>query len=537
MELPPIKLRDLGQFGILSDPEPTDIPLNAWSAGNNVVFRAGSVWRSPFFREVEVLDTASPMFVYAIQIAGDYDRIVIAARNGSLYTWRNGLEADATPGSFTTADSDVPFTGCTLSTVAYINRPTHVPYRLLTSGSSFVSLPGWDSSWRCRVLRAFSGQLWALNVTKAGTDYPTMLKASDIAPNSGSPTSWDHTDPTKSAVENILTEMVTPIVDGLALRNALMVYCEKEVWIVEKIGGAFRFGYRRLFGDVGIINTNCVVEVNGYHYVFDQQDIYRHQGTGQWQSIVDGRVRRSIFDTLNVSEAEKCFVTHSPRHQEVLFCYPSRHPDCKWASTTGCNRAAVYNYSNDTWSFRDLPSVTSAAFGSIATTATWSTVEPAWGVIGGTWGTQGDGLDRHMLMVNRPLDGLSARKLLALDGIDVGTNLTLPLDLESVAPAYVQRIGLDLDEAQMPLPYYKVVTAVYPQLRLYSQPLQVRIGGALYQASSQVLSPPTTLDPATGYKLDVVEGGRSLAMDFSMPTAGDFRLSGIDLRVVVTGTI
>ena len=37
---------------------------------------------------------------------------------------------------------------------------------------------------------------------------------------------------------------------------------------MEFVGGTFIFNFRKLF-DAGLINQNCVVEVEGKHYVFD----------------------------------------------------------------------------------------------------------------------------------------------------------------------------------------------------------------------------------------------------------------------------
>ena len=54
------------------------------------------------------------------------------------------------------------------------------------------------------------------------------------------------------------------------------------------IGGNDVFSsFNRVFDKTGLINTNCVVEVEGKHYCFGLDDIYTHDGTSKI-TIADG---------------------------------------------------------------------------------------------------------------------------------------------------------------------------------------------------------------------------------------------------------
>ena len=75
--------------------------------------------------------------------------------------------------------------------------------------------------------------------------------------------------------------MQTPIVDGLELGTNFVIYSSSEAILMEFVGGTFLFNFRKLFGDEGVINTNCVVEVDGRHYVFGQNEIYVTDGTSR----------------------------------------------------------------------------------------------------------------------------------------------------------------------------------------------------------------------------------------------------------------
>ena len=103
---------------------------------------------------------------------------------------------------------------------------------------------------------------------------------------------------TNSAGFNDLVQMKTPIVDGATLGSNFLVYSQDQVWMMEFVGGAFIFNFRKLFDDSGVINQNCIQEIEGKHYVFDRDDIYVTDGNTR-QSICDGRVRDYIFNGLD----------------------------------------------------------------------------------------------------------------------------------------------------------------------------------------------------------------------------------------------
>ena len=80
---------------------------------------------------------------------------------------------------------------------------------------------------------------------------------------------------------------------------------------MEFVGGTFLFNFRKLFGDEGVINANCVVEVDGRHYVFGQNEIYVTDGTSR-KSISDERVRQFVYGGMNKKNADRFFVHEKP---------------------------------------------------------------------------------------------------------------------------------------------------------------------------------------------------------------------------------
>src|SRR3546814_15718720 len=84
---------------------------------------------------------------------------------------------------------------------------------------------------------------------------------------------------------------------------------------MDYIGGNYLFRWRKIYDKVGILNQNCVVQVDGLHYVFDKDDIYLHDGASK-TSIIHGKDKDFVFQSLNYRKAWLAFVSHDPRRSE-----------------------------------------------------------------------------------------------------------------------------------------------------------------------------------------------------------------------------
>ena len=538
--MPVFSARNLASLGIITDVSPYDLPLEAWTSGSNVRFADGKVLRAPVFRRAEdTMTSTEPAFVYTVRgTANTYDQVVIVDVDGRLWTWRSSLETDVTPAGFVPASSDDQFTGSYLQDVTYINRKNYVPLYKGPNDVTFLNLTNWDSTHRAHVLRAFRDYLVALGVDKSANSYPNLVKWSGIASTIGSPPpSWDNTDPTVAAGENTLSDLTSPLLDGLPLRNSMILYTADQVWSMDHIGGNQIFAFRPIWKDTGIINTNCVVEVAGRHYVFGLNDIWVHDGVEK-QSIVDGRVRRHIFNTLDLKSKKRYFVCHNRRLSEIMFCYVTTHTDVAWPSTKYCNRAAVFNYVTNTWSFYDLPNVPAATISNMDSTQVWDTSQGTWTQTGGSWASLEGAFDPHLVFLGTPdtANGLTGRKILPLEPATILSTLAYPIDDNSNAVAWLEKRGMDLDTFGEKLSSYAVVTRAWPQVRFYGETsLLMRVGGQLYGSGDPKWTPYATIDPTSQYQIDVRHGGRYMSIGFRVPVHGDFEFSGLDFTAKVTG--
>lgn len=635
-----VPFRNLAQLGILADPNPYELPPNAWSSGLNVRFAAGRAMRAPTWKLVQDALPFTPISAAAYLPTTMTDAVIMADITGRLWQYVNGTVTEVTPSgvasvsitsggsgyaassttiavTFSAATGQTAATGtatsnssgvitsvqiakpgnypvgttaptitfpaatttatgtvnlqfaeqnvlpfyssCYLGEVLYVNNPAYAPVYITTSMSEFQPMPYWNSGWYCSSLRSFGDYLVALNVTKGGVQYPTMFKWSDTVLAGGPPDSWDSTNAATNAGENILEALESPIIDGLALRSAFVIYATNQVWLAEQTGTALIFNFSRIFTDGGIISRNCVVEVNGKHYVFGPYDIYVHDGVTK-QSLAENRVKEFIFSNLNNSYSDRFFVTNMPQTNEILFAYVSADTPIAFPSTTGCNRGAVYNYAEDTWGFVDLPNVLGMGLADMNPSLTWSTAPSTmtWGNIGGTWYSSTDPYRVQIFGVQSALPGyVPNSRVLTYDFVDKGTG-TFSFLPDSNAQAFLQRVGLDLDGANLTqntkiaasngamsytnespsnLETYKIVKRVLPQITMFgNQPVTVTVGAQITPSGPVNWGVANQFNPQTDYKVDYRGGGRYLAFYMAETNPADFEVSGFDADIGTAGS-
>lgn len=538
--MPTFPVRRLGASGVNTDTNPADLEdVGTFTAAVNARFKNGKVSRAPVYRTVAQLPHEPGHALSIPPNSAGYDEIVTVAHDFSTIYRLNGSSfEDLTPIGHTGASGTQVITSCSLGGLSYLNRESHAPLVKGPFDDTYATLPNWPSSGRCRVMRAYKDQLVALGVTKAGVYYPTMVKWSDFASFNAPPASWDETLTTNSAGENIVNEMQHEIVDGLTLRDSFILYCTGSVWTMDYIGGDFLYGFRKLFDESGVINPNCIVQVGGLHYVFDRNDIYVHDGVAP-RSIADARTKDFIFDALDYSRAYLCFVTHDAKLTEIRFTYPAddrlvgfRDPE------TGCNRQAVFNYSNDTWTFYDVPNITGHCKSALISGDDWDTdPDTTFESAGGQWlSTEGD-LDRHVLAVGRSdaRMGLSAPRIYGVDAV-TGGRLPLPAEPEALRPVFLERVGIDLDSAGKNLTQYVHLQTLWPQLRAdVASDGYWQFGASDLMGLEPQWSDPLPFDPTVDTKIDINEAGKYMAFRYIHGGAGDFSLTGFDVGLVIRG--
>lgn len=548
-----LPVRGLGTQGIVTDVNPHDLPPNAFSDGSNVVFRDGAVIRAPVFKDLAVIEGGSSYLsdaqeddivgVFNYSTSNEGAVVGVVGNDNRVYTYDNGSETDVTPSGATTSVSDGIYTSCEIAGFVVLNRATSEPYiyePVAHTTFKKMSDGDWPSTDRANAMRSFKDFILALNVTASGTKYGTMVKWTDAVQYKTNYTTGVTWTPATSnlAGSNILTDFRTDIVDGLLLNNSFIIYSTTESAIMDFTGAQSVFSFRTFYQGDGVINVNCVASTGKEHYVFGDTDIYMHNGITV-QSIARGKVKERVYSTLIRDKQDKCFVHYDQVNDLVYFCYPSAENNIGYASTIYCNKAAVYDLKSKTWSFVDLPNAVGAAYSNISlANSTYAGVTSSYAANANKYSQYEDTSPRVSTFVSAQdnANGLTASRIYANDMLVTGL-MSSPANSETLKTAFVERIGLDVDEAGVPLRSYKQCKAMVPQITTLggTDAVVIKIGSTdLPFDQAPTYSTTLTFLPNTNHKVDSKAGGRLLAYRVEEQNGNFFDFSAADFDVEMT---
>jgi hypothetical protein len=559
-----LPLRNLGAVGVVSDANTYDLPPNALSDCNNVIFDEGRVQRAPVFKnlfnsirsalsyddstgsfdsQTTTYESAEGDPTDAVRFVGSFqdptagEVVFVCDNNGVVRTYPDGTLAFATPPSGLITN-DEPWSHAQVAGISVLARKAMRPYiRNIRSDATYNLIAGdWPSTDTAAVVRSFLDFIIFLNITKDGVEFPTMVKWSNPI-SYGTPISginWDPSNPNFVAGENVLAELKTPLRDGGVLGNSFIMYSQNQVWLMEFTGDTRVFNFRRLFPTGGIINTNCWSEVEGKHYVFGENDLYVHDGNSM-RSIADKRVRRKVFSTLNREKQKSFYVVHDSVSNLIYFCYQTTLDEANYKDTQFCNKAAVYNYKEDNWSFMDLPNTVGGAEANITLVSSiYPTLNDSYELFNTNYVSFEGSTDKLSIMLSATDVGnsLTESRVFAIDLPTYGI-VNLPIEQETVKQAFIERTGIDLDEIQSAIRNYKIITAVLPQSKFADNTgfFTWQVGAT--DLPNEAVTWYSTQDfyPDREYKLDMKVSGRYMAYRVATNSVEDFSISGFDTEL------
>jgi hypothetical protein len=496
-------------LGIISDEQPQELPDGAWSTGLNVRFKDGYAQRISGHTSVLTAPSAAAYHVARYNIGGNWIHCTLAAAFAD-----NGTTKTEITGSALTGGADDKFTSCILGGVFVLNNGKDLPqYWGGDTGANLAALTGWDANHKCKAMRAFKNYLIALNITKTATNYGSMVKWSDVAAAGTIPTVWTAAAD-NDAGEVDLAETPDSIVDALPLGDSLIVYKTSSMYGMQYIGGNDIWRFSRLPGTSGMLSQNCAVEIPSGHVVLTASDLIVHNGTGV-QSIVDSKMRRWLFSSIDSTNYTRAFITANHAQHEVWVCFPS-------SLSTVCNRALIWNYKENNFTVRELPSVTAGDMGPVPplasgdkwsedTTGTWNTDTTTWDMI------DISNVDKKLVMSS------TASKVYVMDDSSTfdGTAYTATLERTGIAFGKPDRV--------------KWIRSILPRIDAGTGTVvNFQLGATSDVEVGTTWGSTYTYTVGSTYKLDVGETGRFLGLRIINSTA-PFRLKSLDIDYVELG--
>jgi hypothetical protein len=407
--------------GIVADEVSHELPENVCTDGLNVRFRDGYVSRTEGYDEALTAPSAAALHIASLQTPeANY---WVHATGAGLFADDGTTKTTITGTAFTGSDK---ITSTVLGGVLVINNGVDIPQYWGGTGVA-ANLTAWATTDRCKSLRAFKNYLIAVNVTKSGTNYGSMVKWSHAAAPGFLPDSWDISDPTKDAGELDVAQTDDDCVDSLELANTHIVYKERSAYGMQYLANNSIFRVFRLPGSYGVMSQNCVASIpNGHVLLTNDPDVVMHYAN-EPRSILQGKWRRWLEANIDTATFRNSFVFANYPRAEVWICIPA-------TGSTYANRALVWNWEQDTITLVAIPNLTHAVMGRyLRGGVTWAADTGTWATDDGPW----DDFD----VANRILASSGDSKIYLIDEGET-------FDGGSIAATF-SRVGLSFGDPEM----------------------------------------------------------------------------------------
>lgn len=529
-----IEIDDIAKIGVVRDTPPYMLPPEAWTTALNMRMQDDGVISLLGWEQVFGTPGVAPHFLMPVRTASTTFWLYTSLLKAYGYDGTTHTDITRTVGGNYTASNTREWNGCILGGIPLVNNGADVPQQWATVAlaTPLTALTNWPATLRAKVLRNFGPYLVALNLTDTGVARPHRLRWSHPADPGSVPSSWDVTDPTHDAGEQDLSDSKAGvIVEGLALGGTFFIYKEMSTWKMRAVGGRkiMDLGDAAWLPDTGILAPRCVVSAKKgtIHVVATQDDIIWHNGNTV-QSILSKRYRRTLFNDIDTTNYQNCFMYEDPEYNEVVFCYPS-------SGATNPNKAVILNYTNEGWAITEMDGINfrNAAIGPIEspTSTLWSDRSDAWDSATDAWGA----IERRRVIAAATDD----TKFWKLDSTNTrnGTVFTRTLKREALAILGQKRNGEWVVEYEM----LKLFTRMWPKIQ--GGPVDFRVGtqmlvnGAVTWGNYYSFDPSTgEVTPPLGVTADPLPiSGRTLSIEWRTTGSQAWRIDGYSIDVAQLG--
>ena len=505
-----ISIRGFGGTGVVSDIPAWDVPDGGFTDAINMNFRDGSAVKALGYQaQIPVIEEPVWMQLWN---DGDANRLVYATHtelyqlDGTAWTEVGGPYAD------TYNWQSFPF-----GNYCIFNNAVDVPQTKGNGDLTFSDLTGWPAGWQAGLIRPYKDFLVAAQVVDNGIEQRNAIFWSDAAPTNELPPNWDPTGPQSLSGFISIPADGGEVVEMVPLGDSLIVYTVVGCYALSFTGNADApMTLRRLSIAGGCAHRESAVYFKSQNFVVGLSRIYLHDSVTKTY-IAESTVESRFYSEVRDISLVRCVVDN--RHSEIIIYYPATE-----GAGNNCDKALIWNWAYNTWTFRDLPFVPCISFAFVPTVApTWDDLPVSWESMSQRWSE---------------LRG--SAESLGLYYLSAGDLQLYQAELSFLAGGQtfigqLVRTGIDLDTLTgLPTSTRKMIRFIYPQMDGAGK-VNFYVGSTNAPGGNILWKGPIELDLDVvphQYRIDAVIHGRYLAFRIDHSVAGSFRLSGMDIDVV-----
>jgi hypothetical protein len=514
--MPIIQVSNLGSQGIIKDLPYNLLPPEAWTEGINIRFRNGGLEKIYGHKKMGTPEVP-PYWLRPVSIAGI--QYLMYAGLEKVYLWDGDVHTNITR---QTTGVDVNYTGDIidiwngglLNGVPFLNNGVNAPQMLVGSKLEALQWDGgdtWeDKGYTTKVLRPYKQFLVALNWFDGVDRFPTSVYWSNQAEPLTVPADWDFADTGNEAGTFELAATQGNIIDGEQLRDQFMIYKSDGIFNMSYTGGTWVMDFKDVSLTTGIMAQRCAKEFYGRHFVFGVDDVFVTDGQ-TIESVANRKIRSTLFSSVDPTYYVLSFVTRNLSKQEMWICYPE-------SGSIYPNMAAIWNWQDNTWSFRELPAnLYHISFGIIP-----SNISDSWDDDIETWQQDMTRWDANLYNpAEQKIFGATANSIYMFDVLNT-------FDGSSIE-SRVYKEDLVIESSEV----IKQVTSIVPYAS--GGTFKVYIGSKYTQDEDYTWQGPYTFNPEINYKIDVRCTGRYHAVRFEFTGNEACSLQKYDLKYEMVG--
>ncbi len=507
-------LEQVRASSINEDLEPHDVGIEEYTSGRNVVFRDAFAERVQGVRDVFGDPIGPPVHLHPeLTSAAAFWTYGTREATEKLGVTDGAAHFDITPAAGIVTDPTIPqpWTSGSLNGVPFYNWGSGTPvFWDLQTGNIAQDLPGWETDATCRAMGSFKNYLIAMDYTDGGGQrFAQLVRWSDAAEPGSLPQTWAPA-PDNDAGSLSVAETVGPLIDGRTLRNQFILYKQRATHTLDFVGGTFIFALRTLFTTSGVLTRNCIQEFRGRHVVLTDGDVILTDGHSV-QSIIDRRMRRFLFASIDPVFFVNSFVAQLASQNEIWVCYPENGSEF-------ANRALVWDYEQNKWGVRDLFETPHARAGVIPDDGSGSV----------DWDTDTEEWDEDITIWNEVNFNPVEDSLLLADIEDGFFNVDFGIDFAGAdIDAEIVRASLDLGEPDV----VKTVRSIWPRVNGNSgDVVEIRLGTQMHINDAIEWSLPVEFRINVDEKVDVFGSGKLISYALRSIGGAGWQSSGFDIE-------
>ena len=520
-----LRIDDVGSVGLVRDSEPWKVPAAAWTTLENAICKDGTVGVFDGFSS-EPLDQISGLKAVYVYTSPSQDFFIICTES-KVYVYTAGVPIDITPTSGIGYSVDLNWRMLNFNGVMILNNGVDEPllWDLNVVEENQTSLPRlkrmsdytdeWAVGQSCRSLVSFNNSLFACNVSEGASDFPVLVKFSDFATAGSVPHEW-YARPSNSAGDFFLSDNLSPIVDAIVFKEFLLIFKDKGVYGIRFVGGNSVYSSFQISSTAGLHSRGCLAVTDNFILALTKDDVLITKG-GEFESVIDQRLRRELFSNIDPDLVHHTFVQHDAANNSIWIFIP-------YIGNIG-GLAYIWNYTLNTWQTRNTGSIVSATtgFAEIDNSPSWEALTLPWEQMDEQWEDGSLGITTESLILAQSLDEASVETAVPYDESVVN----LPSTLERKWIPFPRGDVLDWDTV-------KYVTEVWLKFRTtgeWAQGVEVWLAGQMYQDDPLVWKKVGEFFPNTSRKkVGSRVSGRFISIKLVIPPESAWQLSGYDVE-------